>query len=403
MKLGDIFPKIPRVGRLLVTRPQAEDPAPDLWIWLRSFQGLVNRSEPHLYLSRDSRGGELGHMTRLEDHWLEYYRASYRVCVEELEDVDELLERYKHLLEGYVIYDPDEVIQTQNLAITRAGLDSVLPIAPDQEEWMSRHGIPRRDDLRGRFADDWEAAEWAIDNLWPRCYRRLYANFCIHRTDETDNWYPRAHDLEDFVVYHRGMALDLPRCRAQRRSLYLYRRMLESAEAPGAQMNWHCCWEQEKEYVAEAAMGGFLTLCSVGTPNLTVHGGLGDPERAYTQPLPGTGTCRAEADKVYVCFYHTDGDATWAMNNLHSGNWTVPQRGQFKFGWGILPLMVRLMPGMLQYYWETKTDNDCFWGPSSGAGYTYSHLWPQELASAYLDGTRRLLDQSGQNGCNMVN
>ena len=403
MVLEDIFPRISTVTGLVTIRPPGDEPTPDFWIWLRSLQGLVNRDSPHLYITRSPGEGVNAPRECLEDHWLEYYRSTFGLPAEEVEDVDAVLERYRHLVDGYVLYDTEAVIQTQNLAITRAGLESVLPVAPSQEAWMTRHGIPRRDDLRGKFADNWEAAEWAIDNLWPRCYRRLYANFCIHRTEAADNWYPRAHDLEDFVVYHRGMALDLPRCRVQRRSLYLYRRMLESAEAPGVQMNWHCCWEQEKEYVAEAALGGFFVLCSIATPNLTIHGGIGDPDRAYTQPLPEPETCRAEADKVYVCFYHTDGDATWAMNNLHSGNWTVPERGKFKFGWGFLPLMVRLMPGMLQYYWETKTENDCFWGPSSGAGYTYSHMWPEGLAEEYLHDTRRLLDQSGQNGCNMVN
>jgi hypothetical protein len=65
--------------------------------------------------------------------------------------------------------------------------------------------------------------------------------------------------------------------------------------------------------------------------------------------------------------------------------------------------MVRLMPGMLRYYWETRHENDTFWGPSSGAGYTYSHLWPEGMAEWYLRESRRLLDQTGQNGCNLVN
>jgi hypothetical protein len=310
-----------------------------------------------------------------------------------------VIERYKHLVDGYVLYDTERVIQTQNLAITLAGLESFLPIAPDQQHWMTRHGIRKRDDLRGRFRNNVQAAEWAVANLWPHCYKRLYANFCIHRP----HWYALAHELEDFVVYHKGFALDLPLSRQTRRTLNLYRRMLDSAEPPGVQMNWHCVCDQEKEYVAEAAKRGFFTLCSVATPNLTVHGGVGDRETAYAQPLPDRDACTADPSKVYVCFYNSDGDATWAMNNLHSGNWLVPQRGQFKFGWGFLPLMVKLMPGMLQYYHETRSPNDCFWGPSSGAAYTYTHLWPKGLVDLYLKETRRLLDQTGQHGCNMVN
>ena len=402
MRLDDVFPKIPKVKRLVVSTPDATEENFDFQIWLRSMQGLANRIEPHLYFVQAHPGTRKGRHTLCEEHWLDYYVQTFDVPVERVDDVDELIQRYKSVVNGYILYDTEEVIQTQNLAITRAGLEGLLPVAPDQEHWMKRHGIPKRDDLRGRFKDDWDAAEWAIDNLWPNCYRRLYANFCIHRTDEA-NWYPRAHHLEDFIVYHKGMALDLPRSRTHRRSLGLHHKMMDTAQTPGVLMNWHCCWEQEKEYVAEAAKRGFFVLCSIGTPNLTIHGGMGDTEKGYTQPLPKKEECVAEKGKVYVCLYHSDGDATWAMNNLHSYNWLAEQRGMFKFGWGFLPLMVRLMPGMLQYFHETKTDNDCFWGPSSGAAYTYSHLWPKDLVDLYLTESRRLLDQSGQNGCNMVN
>ena len=398
MRLTDIFPDIPTVTNLVTCTPEKADDNPDFWIWLRSMQGLVNRSNPELYLLRPTpweREGEL--YSFYEDHWLAYYKDRYKLTVEDAPNVDNLLERYSGQIQGYILYDNKEVLQTQNLAITMAGLDEVLPIAPDQESRMIRHGISKRDDLRGRFRSNYEAAEWAVSNLWPRCYKRLYANFCIHRP----YWYATNHTLEDFVVRNRGMALDLPRSRKSRKTLYLFRKMMETAEAPGVQMNWHCITDQEKEYVAEAAKYGFFSLCSISSPNLTIHGGVGDADAAYSQPMPEK--MSAEKGKTYITFYNSDGDATWALNNLQSGNWEVPQRGSFKFNWGFLPLAVKLQPAMLQYYHETRHRNDCFWGPSSGAGYTYTFLWPDDQVDNYLKETRRLLDQSGQHGCNMVN
>jgi hypothetical protein len=397
MQIDDVFPKIPQVKRLLVTRLDENGQDPDFNVWVHSFQGLINRQEPHSYLIRTGGDSRMGGM--YEDHWLEYYKDRFDMPTEECDDIDELIERYKDLVSGYVMYDNEDVIQTQNLATVQCGLEGVLPIAPNQEDWMIRHGIPKRDDLRGRFADDWDAAEWAIDNLWPHTYKRIYANFCIHRPI----WYANCHDLQDFIVMHKGMALDLPRTRPMKRSLDLYHKMMSTSEGPGVQMNWHCAWEQEKEYVGTAAQYGYFALCSITSPNLSIHGGIGDLNKSYEQPLPPREECKAEKGKVYVCFYNSDGDATWAMNNLHSGNWHAPERGSFEFGWGFLPIMVRLQPAMLQYYHETKTDKDCFWGPSSGAGYTYSGAWPDNLVDDYLSETRRLLTQTGQNGCNMVN
>ena len=400
MYLTDIFPTTAAVQRLRVSRPDTAAEDVDFWVWYRSLQGLINRAEPHLYIVCRSPLVKLvgDHQPDCEEHWLKYYNEAYGLPIESIE-FDSVLEEYKHLVEGYVVYDAEDVIQTQNLAITRAGLESLLPIAPNQEHWMTKHGIPKRDDLRGEFSSDAEAAEWAIDTLWPHCDKRMYANFCIHRPNRNALF----HELEDYVVCHKGLALDLPLSRISRRTRALYRRMLESAEAPGVQMNWHCAWDQEKEYVAEAAKNGFFTLCSVFTPNLTIHGGVGDPEADYAQPLPEAPSCKADPKKVYVCLYNSDGDATWAMHNLHSWNWHESRQGSFKFGWGFLPLMVKLTPGMLRYYHETRTPYDCFWGPSSGVGYTYSHLWPKHLVDIYLRETRRLLNQSGQNGCNMVN
>lgn len=399
MKFTDILPDIPPVKRLVTLSVKETAASVDGWVWMRALQGLVNRAEPRLYLIQDEYTTREQPEPLHENHWLDYYRERFGLPVETIADRDELIENYKQHVDGYILYDNVNVLQTQNLAITRCGLESLLPIAPDQEGWMTRHGIPKRDDLRDCFATNVEAARWAISNLWPKCNRSLYANLCIHRPF----WYALDHTLVDFIVYHRGLALDLPLSRQTRETLYLYREMLEAADPPGIQMNWHCILDQEKEYIAEAAQRGFFSLCSVASPNMTIHGGVGDTEAAYQQPLPAPETCVAEKGKTYVCLYISDGDATWAQNNLHSDNWASTKRGSFKLGWGLLPLMTQLQPAMLKYYHETRTPNDCFWGPSSGVGYTYSHLWPDGLVGDYLRETRRLLDQSGQHGCNMVN
>lgn len=389
--LTSIFPDIPQVSRLWVCEPKCDDT--DYIIWLKALQGIANRVEPIVYV--------LNSKSTAEKHWLDYYVNGRGIPLERRITPEELLDEFAGVIKGYVVYDNKDVIQTQNLAITLCGLESVLPVSPEWEQLMLDHGIKKTDDLRGRFSDDYAAAEWAVDNLWPRCYKRMFGSLCIHRP----SWYAMNHDLVDYLVYNRVFCLDMPRCRIYRKYLALYDRMMQTAEAPGVQLNWHCIWAQEKEYIAEATKRGFFSLCSISTPNMTIHGGVGDPAKSYvgSQPLPPKSECVAEKGKVYVCLYNSDGDATWAMHSLHSDNWLNPDRGSFPFGWGFLPLMTKMMPACLEYYQQTRLPNDCFWGPSSGAAYTYSWLWPDDLATNYLSESRRLLDQSGQNGCNMVN
>ncbi len=171
-----------------------------------------------------------------------------------------------------------------------------------------------------------------------------------------------SHEIYDFAVYNRSFCCDLPAARQRRKVLNLYRRMLDTGDAPGVQMKWHCIFDQEKEYVAEAAQRGYFSLCSTNTPNLTIHGDVGDPEMVHHQPLLPKEKYVAEKGKTYVCLYNSDGDATWAVNSLQLGNWMAEERGKFKFGWDFLPLSVKLMTAQMQYFHETKTENDCFWG-----------------------------------------
>jgi hypothetical protein len=400
MRINDIFNRPPAVKRIVAYQSDEAKQELDFWIWMRSLQGIVNQTDPHLYLvSSFRRRPKAKAGADAEIYWLDWYKEKYSLPVEDISDADELLERCKDKLNGYLVYDNESVRQTMNVGITRAGLEGIVPVSADQEHWMTRHGIPKQDDLRGRWENDWDAAEWAIDELWPQCNRRLYGNVCFHR----EHWFGRSFHSVDYLVQNKGLVLDLPASRQRRRVLDLFRRVFAEGESPGAQMNWHCAYDQEKEFVAEAAKQGFMTLQTMSAPNLSVHAGVGDHEKSYVQPMPERSECKAEKGKIYVCFYNSDGDAASLIHSLQGGNWLAPERGSFKFGWGFLPLLVELMPGVLEYYNETKTDNDCFWGPSSGAAYTYTYLWPEEHAEWYLKETRRLLTQSGQNGCNMVN
>jgi hypothetical protein len=392
MRIEDVFPDSRAVEKLLVSQvPQDIADSRDFWMWFRSLQGLANRSGDHLYVTPEKPGFR-------EDEWLSYYHERFGIPTEDVGGPDMVLERWADRIKGYILCD-DDVPQTMNLAITRAGLEGLLPIVPEQREWMIRHGIPMVDDLTGRFKNDWDSAEWAVENLWPQCNQRLYANLCIHRP----HWSSMSHHLCDFTVMNKIFALDLSCARFTRKSLELYHRVLDSAEAPGAQFGWHCTFDQEKEYVAEAAQRGFVTIASTSITNLSVHGGVGDQDASYPVDTPAAADCVAEKGKVYVCYYMSDGDACSMMTSHQGGNWDSEHRGEVPFSWGFLPLTVRLMPGILQYYQETKKPNDNFWGPASGAAYTYSHMLPDEHVEWYLTETRRLLDQTGQNGCNMCN
>ena len=244
MRLTDIFPKIPTVRKLAVARPDVGEKREerDFWAWLRSLQGIVNTGTPALYLA--PKGSAYN-----EDHWLTYYQDRFGISVEEIGGTEDVLDRYRGVAEGYILCDPDVLTDAEHRDHAQPAWRSCFQCCLSREHWMERAGIAKRDDLTGRFSNDWEAAEWAFENLWERCDKHLYANLCIHRP----HWSSMSHHLEDYVVAHRILALDLSTSRLTRRSLNLYRRIMEAMESPGAQFGWHCTFDQEKEYVIEAA------------------------------------------------------------------------------------------------------------------------------------------------------
>ena len=51
--------------------------------------------------------------------------------------------------------------------------------------------------------------------------------------------------------------------------------------------------------------------------------------------------------------------------------WNNSDRGKVPMGWTLSPAMVDAMPGALNYYHQTSTDNDVLISGPSGYGYAY--------------------------------
>jgi hypothetical protein len=58
--------------------------------------------------------------------------------------------------------------------------------------------------------------------------------------------------------------------------------------------------------------------------------------------------------------------------------WNNPDRGSVPMGWTLSPAMLDAMPGALNYFWQTSTNNDNLISGPSGYGYTYPNSWPNQ-------------------------
>lgn len=143
----------------------------DVKLLMATLQGIVNRTQPRIYLIEDA-GGE-GKYT-----WLQYLGVPYTLL-----GYFDVLQKYRSEVTGIIIYDPD-VPDTINAATTLAGLRDAIVASPGLAEILQEepYSLPVVEDLRGRFRDKYEVYSWQYENLWPKTTHRMLIGLSPGRT-----------------------------------------------------------------------------------------------------------------------------------------------------------------------------------------------------------------------------
>ncbi len=340
------------------------------------LQGLVNRDSAALFLGRP------------DDEWLEIYAADYGLPQPVvLGSLREVLERYASAAKGLVVYDA-AMDGTRYVAVTIAGIEDLLPVAdPEMAEGL---GLPVIHDLRGRFESTLAAYDWALDEVMPRCNRRL-----AHAVDGVcDGVVTGLCSMTgfDWQVANRGFVFNLTPM-AEVKPSYgdapvggspehaaMYRRILAALEAP-AEINGY--GEPEDLWCKLISEHGHFSF-HFGF-NWTFHAKAPYRGGAFRQRGAVTvETAEIDPEKYQVVFMLSEGDTMKGPLPFFMGSWFDPDRGSIPFNWGINPLMAERFPAMLDYYYRTATDNDCFFAGCSGAGYCYPDHMPNVAQFARL-------------------
>ncbi len=124
---------------------------------LVTLQGVVNRTQPRLYLYWGS------DPTNLE--WLNTIRLPHTIVT----DPWSLFTKYRSEVKGAIVYDPS-VPDTVNLATTLAGTKNGVIATADLAMSLN---LPVLEDLRGRFTSKLDVYQWALANVWPQLTKRL--------------------------------------------------------------------------------------------------------------------------------------------------------------------------------------------------------------------------------------
>lgn len=315
-----------------------------------SLKGIVNRTQPRIFSYEGDAFAE-GPYT-----WLRSLGLSWT----EYADKWELISKYRSAISGLIVYDPAQ-IHTVNLATLLAKDRKALIVSPFLMSRLTAapYNLPVLVDLRGQFTSKLQVYQTLYNTYWPNLDHRLLIglNPEVHKAAAREY----ATAVGAAVIW-----LD-PNVSGESE---LLNNFLSSMPAGSNYMGW---WPEEAPGVERASRYGIATIASDWATNLTVHSGMS--RTVTTRPIPAKPTLQ---NKLYVAFILSDGDNLQYVEHLMRKLWDNPDRGAVPMGWTLSPAMLDAMPGALNYYWQSSTNNDNLISGPSGYGYAYPNSWPSQ-------------------------
>ena len=315
-----------------------------------SLKGIVNRTQPRIFSYEGDAFAE-GQYTWLQSLGLSWTEPANKW---------DLITKYRSELSGLIVYDPAQ-IHTVNLATLLAKDRKALIASPDLLSKLTAapYNLPVLLDLRGQYSSKLQVYQAIYNTYWPNIDHRLLIGLN-----------PEVHKaaLREYATALGAAVIWLdPDVAAESTLLNSF---LSSMPAGANYMGW---WPEEGPGVQRASSYGIATVASDWATNLTVHSGM--PRTVNLKPMPPK---PALQNKLYVAFILSDGDNLQYVEHLMRKLWNNPDRGAVPIGWTLSPAMLDAMPGALNYYWQSSTNNDNLISGPSGYGYAYPNSWPTQ-------------------------
>ena len=333
----------------------------DQQLLLTSLQGIVNRTQPRIYLIQSG--------DDTDQTWLQTTSVSNTVITDPLS----LIGKYGGEVAGAVIYDPI-LPDTANVATSMAGvMGGVIATA----DLASQYELPILADLRGKFATKLDAYNWLLDNYWTQLTPRMLTAIS-----------PTTPNLRDYIVATKSLVFWLDPDVAEEAALFA--QILQKVAPDTPYMGWFV-GGHESSGVTLCSQNGVVVGAADFLDNATVLGGV---PASISQSQPPVTTPKLEK-KIYLTFTFSDGDNLQYDQHRLRTIWDDPNRGTVPLNWSISPLLLDAAPIMLHYYQSTQTPNDLLVAGPSGAGYTYPGDWPSAALSTFTKRTGQYMARAG--------
>lgn len=315
-----------------------------------SLKGIINRTQPRLFSYEGDAFAE-GPYT-----WMQSLGLTWT----EHTDRWELITKYRSEVSGLIVYDPLQTA-TVNLATVLAKDKKALIASPSLLARLTAapYNLPILLDLRGQFTSNLQVYQTLYNTYWPTMDHRLLIGLS-----------PEAHQgsLREYATALGAAVIWLDPAVAGESTLL--NSFLSSMPAGATFMGW---WPEEGAGITRASSYGIATVASDYATNLTVHSGM--PRTVIVKPIPPKPILK---NKIYVAFIISDGDNLQYVEHLMRKLWNNPDRGSVPMGWTLSPAMLDAMPGALNFYQRTSTNNDNLISGPSGYGYAYPNNFPNQ-------------------------
>jgi hypothetical protein len=345
---------------------------------LVSLQGLANIGGPQRYFVYPD-----GWDYRFTPDVKKYLTDKHYYTFKEISRPEEAFKTFREKISGYVVWDT-KVRTSLIVAFTIAGLEKSIVVDESLIPYMETLGIPRKYDLRNKFAGMKDAAiyKWAYDNFWTACSK----DEIVWLGGESGKIMKPG--VADWGVQQQAFFTDLSTKPTDTEEYELADKLLGEMKDMGMVFGWHSyAKDLERQHVSLCSKHGLRVEGLHTLPNMSFMSQVpASPHFAFknhhnvqakTKITPGK--------KVYISCIQTD--------CLGLGAWNRPGRGSIPYAWEVTMNWSWLAPAMLEYFYTEATPNDYFIGSLGGPGYVYPKPVPEQKRAWLINETARLMKQ----------
>lgn len=272
---------------------------------------------------------------------------------------DEIVKKYASEITGVVLYTSRQArtcADFANLATTVANSKGAIPLTESlYQAWRTRGiDLPVVEDLTDlELEDKIDVYNYLYTNYWKDCSKRL-----LFIQD------PTFHQMRDLAAATGAAVIHLSCSAEDAQELRIIKKFFNDL-TPGESMlmGWN---GQERELMTTAAQYGLSCVPADYFCSPSLFAREMDVKINAVPDLPGL------ENKIYIAFYFSDGDNIQYNMNAMKEYWdnSSRYRGQIPINWTISPALLEVAPGMMNYYYQSATEKECFVSGPSGLGYT---------------------------------